>query len=162
MKKYNNITFYFICLIILNIISLLLLGIMLYSNIIQYNISNVTDYTLNIVEIDHIHKIIECKHYTMMDFFSNKKIYYYPSYFVRNEFLIDTSFSYKNLNFFFYYEVEIEEKVPEIITKLPEIKLERTRMESEQDFLIRLSNTFLDLIESNKRNIALLEKFFIK
>jgi len=160
MKKYNNIIFYFTCLIILNIISLTLLGIILYNNIIEGNISNITDYTLNIVEIDHVHNIIECKHYTMMDFFSNKKIYYYPSYFVRNESLIDTSFSYKNLNFSFYYEVEIEEKFPKIITKLPEIESEGTRLESEQDFLIGLSNTFLDLMESNKKSIAFFKENF--
>jgi hypothetical protein len=107
---------------------------------LQHEALNISNYALGMYEFDEIslQKKIEYKNYTMMDFFYKNKVYYYPSCFIRNEFLIDTNFSYKSLNCTFYFEMG---------------------MESERDFLIRLSGTLLDLMRSNKENIAYLQKF---
>ena len=138
MKKNNDIILIFICILLTNTIILILFSIIIYI-ILNQNTGNISNYTLDVVEINETLIQKNNKYYTMMDFFSNKNIYYFPSCFTKNQYLIDNNFTYKCLNYTLYYDIG---------------------MESERAFLIRLSGTLLDIMRSNNENIASLQNFF--
>jgi hypothetical protein len=138
MKKNNNIILFFTCILLTNTIILILFSIIIYI-ILNQNAGNISNYTLDVVEINETLIQKNNKYYTMMDFFSNKNISYFPSCFIKNEYLIDNNFTYKSLNYTLYYDIG---------------------MESERAFLIRLSGTLLDIMRSNNENIASLQNFF--
>ena len=106
-------------------LSLLFFGLLLYIILhYDFDISNIPNYTFNIDE-KVLSSNVEIKQYTIMDFFGKGHLSYFPSYFVKPEFIICN-------------KIEIE---------------------SERDFLLGLSYTFMDLIKSNEETTELLQKF---